>query len=304
MEKPLQILLVEDERTECEEIQSYTDSLDDVSLIAATASSADALSIVYEKQPDAVILDLELHDGSGNGLMFLMELEKRRPAKRPYILITTNNSSRTTHEAARQLGADFIITKYEDGYCAQYVIDFLRMMRKIIAKQTVTDTVAASTPTYFSDSTTENTSAHFTGSTTKNTSAHFTDSASPQPALEQKEPVLSADNLNTWIYEQLNLIGINPKSVGYRYLADAIRIKYEDPDAHLLAALAPIHKKSDASIERAMQNAINRAWRISDPEDLLTNYTARIHSERGVPTIMEFIFYYSTKLRNLCPPQS
>lgn len=56
------------------------------------------------------------------------------------------------------------------------------------------------------------------------------------------------------------------------------------------------YKKSDASIERAMQNAINRAWRTSDIDDLLTYYTARIQSQKGVPTIMEFIFYYANKI--------
>ena len=47
-----------------------------------------------------------------------------------------------------------------------------------------------------------------------------------------------------------------------------------------------------------MQNAINRAWKNVDPEDLLANYTARIKSSKGIPTITEFIFYYAQKLNN------
>ena len=58
------------------------------------------------------------------------------------------------------------------------------------------------------------------------------------------------------------------------------------------------YKKNDTTIERAMEYAINSAWRTGDPDDLLQYYTARINSERGVPTIMEFIYYYATKLRN------
>ena len=46
-----------------------------------------------------------------------------------------------------------------------------------------------------------------------------------------------------------------------------------------------------------MQNAINRTWYTSDTEDLLKYYTARIRSDKGVPTLMEFISYYANKIR-------
>ena len=47
-----------------------------------------------------------------------------------------------------------------------------------------------------------------------------------------------------------------------------------------------------------MQNAIARAWRTTPIEDLLRYYTARISSEKGVPTITEFIYYYAAKLKS------
>ena len=47
-----------------------------------------------------------------------------------------------------------------------------------------------------------------------------------------------------------------------------------------------------------MQNAINRAWAISNIDDLLENYTAKISSSKGVPTLTEFIFYYANKIKN------
>ena len=46
-----------------------------------------------------------------------------------------------------------------------------------------------------------------------------------------------------------------------------------------------------------MQNAINRAWKTTDIDDLLRYYEARINSERGVPTSTEFIYYYANKIR-------
>ena len=41
-------------------------------------------------------------------------------------------SAQVTFESARQLGADFILAKYETGYSAQYVIEFIRMTKPAI----------------------------------------------------------------------------------------------------------------------------------------------------------------------------
>lgn len=47
-----------------------------------------------------------------------------------------------------------------------------------------------------------------------------------------------------------------------------------------------------------MQNALNRAWKQTDVDELLVHYTAKVNTERGVPTITEFIYYYANKLKN------
>ena len=104
--------------------------------------------------------------------------------------------------------------------------------------------------------------------------------------------------LLSFIRDEIIQIGVSPKSVGFRYLSDAVLIKLQDANANIYNVLGPKYKKSDPSIERAMQYAINRAWRTGDPDELLANYTARVNSERGVPTIMEFVFFYVSKTKN------
>ena len=64
-------------------------------------------------------------------------------------------------------------------------------------------------------------------------------------------------------------------------------------DKPFLQELAIEYKKTPASIERAMQNAINRTWATENVEDLLNKYKAKISSSRGVPTINEFVHYYA-----------
>lgn len=257
MERELTILLVEDDKNACDEIAAYIDSTEGTRLVDTTNNSFDAIEMVKNYLPDAVILDLELHLGGGNGLLFLNELKKLTLTRRPYILVTTNNSSNITLEQARSLGADFIMAKYETQYSAQYVIEFLRMMSAAILQ-------AASSST-----------------------------STPEAESEDQRN----RKLTQRIQRELDFVGISPKAIGYQYLTDAILLTYRDPQPNLCRKLSEKYHKTDVSIERAMQNAINRAWRTSDPDDLLEHYTARIRSDKGVPTMMEFVYYYVNMLK-------
>lgn len=65
----------------------------------------------------------------------------------------------------------------------------------------------------------------------------------------------------------------------------------------VFAYLANKYKIGNSSISRAMQTAINYAWRISSIDDLMIHYKARINYETGVPTPTEFIYYYAEKIK-------
>lgn len=218
-QRELTVLLIEDDQFACEEIRNYIDQLDDMHLLGITDDSNKALDMVQYCIPDAIILDLELHEGGGNGLFFLSKLHDLGLEKLPYILITTQNTSNVTLEAARQLGADFIITKYERDYSAQKPVELLRMMRNAIQRHSTPDTTV---PTL-------------------------------SPAEQNRK-------LTIRIHRELDAIGISPKALGYEYLTEAIIIATNEPVPNLSRAIASKHAgKTPASVERAMQNAINRA---------------------------------------------
>ena len=67
----LRVLLVEDDATSCMEINDYINQLDDVTLVASTNNASTAIEYMEKFLPDAVILDLELHQGGGDGTFFL-----------------------------------------------------------------------------------------------------------------------------------------------------------------------------------------------------------------------------------------
>ena len=258
-EKVLNILIIEDDVAACRELSLYIEKISDLKLVGVTKDSDKGIEMVKGMLPDVVILDIELHHGSGNGLLFLAKLNTLQLSMRPYVLITTNNSSNVTYESARRLGADFIMSKHKADYSAQYVIEFIRMIQHTLLTR--------------QPSTVEN--------------------VTEEDLFEKNLPLYTRR-----VYRELDWVGISPKNIGYHYLADAILLLIKkNSSGNLYRELAEKYKKSDASVERAMQNAINRAWRFSDIEELLTHYTAKIRSEKGVPTTLEFVYYYANKIK-------
>ena len=251
----LSILIIEDDKQACDELTQCIAQYDDMKVVAVCNNSQEAFDKTRFLLPNVIILDLELHQGGGNGLMFLDSLLTSPLSVDPFILVTTNNMSAVMLEQARAMGADFTLTKYEQGYSAQYVIDNIRMLRNAILRKNSTNHLITISP------------------------------------AEEEQLIIGR------IQRELDLIGIKAKAKGYNYLVDSIYLVIKDDDKHLSKTLAEKYKKSNTSIERAMQNAIKQAWTTNDIDDLLKYYTARIRSDKGYPTMMEFIYYYANKVK-------
>jgi len=256
LEKKLTILLVEDDPDECREFIKCIDTIEDVHLVGVTNNADKALIDCKENLPDIIILDLELHKGGGNGISFLAEMNKSKLSVKPYVLITTNNISNVTHSQVRQLGADFIMVKSQADYSAASVIEFLRSLKSVI---------------------------------------HDAKKRNSSIAKEPLSPSEIKKQLSAQVNAEINLLGISPKMIGRKYLIDAIILVMNGQRKHV-HEIAQKYGKTDASVERAMQHAINHTWRNADIDDLQNFYTARINSEKGVPTLNEFIFYYADKI--------
>ena len=260
MPTELNVLLVEDEPSECDAICDYVKRTDDICLVGVTNSSDQAVESVQKGSVDAVILDLELHKGSGNGVKFLMDLNALGLPKRPYILVTTNNISRFTHEQIRRLGADFIMTKCQKDYTAGSVVEFLRSIKGLLQSEAKPEGIPVG----------------------------LSNVASSKEMSQKTERQIN---------KELDFVCISPKLLGRKYLREAIEI-IMGGSTEFCSRIATKYKKSDESVIRAMQNAINVAWRTADINDLFNHYTAHVSSSKGTPTVTEFIYYYAEKIKN------
>lgn len=261
--KPMPILLIEDNETEVQCFKEYLKTRDDVNLVKSTNSSYQAIEYTKMYIPEGIILDLELHKGEGSGISFLENLQKLNLDFKPLIVVTTNVSSNIIYNHIRELGADFIFYKNQSDYCPEIVINSMISLRE-------------------------------------NIHSSKTDNRKPNSTTETPEEY--EKRIREKINIELDLIGIANHLKGRRYIFDAIFYLIDNKgkdDSSVFYYLSNLYKVGNSSISRAMQTAINYAWKISSIDDLMNYYTARINYETGVPTPTEFIYYYAEKVRKL-----
>lgn len=256
MSEKFSLLVIEDEASICDEYKNRISNYKNLFLINTTNNIKTALNLIREFKPDSLILDLELHKGFGNGISLLKELSTLNLNYKPYIIVVTNNISSITHQIVRNLGADFLITKNQQDYSVDMVLNFISSI------------------------------------STEKTSDNNSSEAYKLEAAQNYENCIKSR-----ICTELDLIGIPSKLKGRKYLNDAIEITCKKRIPNISTKIAQKYSKTEASVERAMQTAINHAWKNTDIETLEKQYTSYINPNKGVPTITEFICYYADKVK-------
>lgn len=258
--KPMSILIVEDDVTDCNNFMSCAKGKDGIEIVGITDSDIEAIKYVKAKRPECIILDLELNDsitGNTDSLGFLDNLNKLNLKYMPIIIVTTHVNSKRTYEILHRKGVDIIMYKDHPNYSSNAVFNKCLALRDTSPKNTV---------------------------------------EAFKEEMEDKE-----GRISECIYHELDLIGVTAKLKGRQYIHDAILylIQNEKSDVNVIQHLTKVHKKSGNTITNGIQNAIIHAWRVSSIEDLLEHYTARVNYETGIPTPMEFIYYYVDKIKKI-----
>ena len=258
--KPMKILIIEDDINDCNNFINCAKKRNDIEIVAITDSDIDGLKYVKTKNPEGIILDLELNNstsGNTDSLEFLSNLKKLNLKYEPIVIVTTHVNSKRTYDILHRNGVDLILYKDHPKYSCNHVLNNFINLRQV---------------------------------------ASCKSTSSIEEAIEDNESKIS-----DCIYHELDLIGVTAKLKGRQYIHDAILylIQNEDNNTNVIQYLTKLYKKSGNTITNGIQNAIIHAWRVSPIEDLTTHYTARINYETGIPTPMEFIYYYKDKIKKM-----
>jgi two-component system, OmpR family, response regulator len=101
-------MLREDSKLLAQRVCEALDQIPDVKVVGTADTEAGAVAAVRAGPVDAMILDLQLREGTGFGV--LRTLGKERPA----VVVLTNFSLPTFQERARDLGVDQFLDKGKD----------------------------------------------------------------------------------------------------------------------------------------------------------------------------------------------
>jgi len=263
-EKPMKIVLIEDDVSACRGFMDCANSRTDIVFAGMTGKSSEGLELVRNKLPEGVILDLELNWGEGSGYDFLDKFNKMELNIRPIIVITTRNRSENIYnQLHNDYNIDWIFCKLQNGYSPEAVIRHLLKFRPSMQKQQC-------------------------GGMNR-------DLKTIETPEELKNRIMGRINA------ELNEFGVSVKLKGRKLVEEAIYFllnKQEKDSEKVFYDLAGRHKTHYNNIIRNVQKAIYDAWdNTDDIEKLLKHYTAPVRKELGAPSPTEFIHYYADKIR-------
>lgn len=258
--KPMKILIIEDDINDCNSFRKCVKNREDIEIVAMTDSDIEGLKLVKAKRPEAIVLDLELNNSSAGSIDSLEFLSNLKKLNLNYDPIVMV----TTHVNSKRT--------YE-----------------ILHRNGVDLILYKDNPKYSSEHVLNNLIS------LRNANIDYK-VPSIEEIMQNKE-----DKISNIINDELELIGVTAKLKGREYIHDAILYLVQDDSnkINVIQYLVNKYKKSGTTVTNGIQNAIIHAWRVTPVEDLEKYYTARINYETGIPTPMEFIYYYVNKIRKM-----
>lgn len=258
--KPMKILIIEDDPIDCKNFMDCIKNRKDIDLITITDSDVDALNYVRLKHPEGIVLDIELNNSASGSTDSLEFLSNLKKLNLNYQPIIIV----TTHINSKRT--------YD-----------------ILHKNGVDIILYKDHPKYSAEH-------------VLNKFISLRDLSPKSSVATLKEELVDMETkISNSIYHEMDLIGVTPKLKGRQYIHDAILflIQNNTNDIGVIQYLTKIHHRSGTTITNGIQNAIIHAWRFSSYEELSIYYTAKISHETGIPSPMDFIYYYVDKIKKL-----
>lgn len=262
MEK-LNVAIADDNEKMVEMLSHMIDEDNDLELVGKAHNGEDICSIIREKEPDVVLLDIIMPKVDGLSVMEKISHDisiKKQPS---FIVVSAVGQERITEDAFN-LGADYYVLKPFDN---KMLLNRIKHMKRAGDKK-----------------------------------AREVREARKLTACEDKEEYMER-NLETDVTNIIHEIGVPAHIKGYQYLRDAIILSVKDMEMLnsitkiLYPTIAKRHQTTPSRVERAIRHAIEVAWSRGkmDTIDELFGYT--VSTGKGKPTNSEFIALIADKIR-------
>ena len=269
MQRPIRVLLADDNREFVEIIKEFIERQEDMSLVGVAYHGNEALELIYREEPHVVILDIIMPHLDGLGV-----LEKLQNApQKPRIIILTAFGQESMTQRAVNLGADYYLLKPFD-------LDTLgKRIRQL--------------QDGFSDTSNQ---AAFANLVTNGDNTSNTQTSNGAVAPTSK-------NLEVEVTRMIHQMGVPAHVKGYQYLRDAIVNVVVNISLlgavtkELYPMIAVKYHTTPSRVERAIRHAIELAWDRGNVDYMNRFFGYTINIDRGKPTNSEFIAMVADKLR-------
>ncbi len=121
IEATLKVLLVEDSRVLADRLIELIDQTPAVDLVGHVDNERDAIELLRRKTVDVVVLDLQLRQGTGFGVLKSLP----RNGHKPLVLVLTNYDLPEYRKEATQLGADYFLDKSREFHRVPEILEEL-----------------------------------------------------------------------------------------------------------------------------------------------------------------------------------
>ncbi|MDD6208050.1 MAG: sporulation transcription factor Spo0A [Clostridiales bacterium] len=237
----------------------------DLEVLGSAYNGIEALSMIKQKKPDVVLLDIVMPKMDGFGVMEHIRTDSGIE-KKPSVIVMSAVNQDTLMENAFSMGASYYILKPFDEEM------ILQRIKNLMQPKTVKSTTCLTMP-----------------------------NPEPNPVPVSKEQ--SMHNLEADVTNIIHEIGVPAHIKGYQYLRDAIMMSVDDGEMlnsitkMLYPSIAKKHKTTPSRVERAIRHAIEVAWSRGkmDTIDALFGYT--VSNGKGKPTNSEFVALIADKIR-------
>ncbi|MDO5039902.1 sporulation transcription factor Spo0A [Clostridium sp.] len=261
----ISILIADDNKEFCSILNDYLLNQKDIVVTGIAKDGREALTLIEERKPDLVILDIIMPHLDGLGV--LEKLNNMKLEKMPRVIILSAVGQDKITQQAITLGADYYVVKPFD------MDIFTKRIREM-----------------FSSNTNKNLS---------NTSRYQSHDSSVHSSISSNEPV----DLETEITSIIHEIGVPAHIKGYMYLREAITMVVNDMELlsavtkELYPSIAKKYNTTASRVERAIRHAIEVAWGRGQIDAINKLFGYTIHNDKGKPTNSEFIAIIADKLR-------
>ena len=261
----ISVIIADDNKEFCSILNDYLLNQKDIVVTGIAKDGREALTLIEEKKPDLVVLDIIMPHLDGLGV--LERLNSMDLDKFPRIVVLSAVGQDKITQRAITLGADYYVVKPFD------MDIFTKRIRDMF-----NDTIGNNEPVK------------------KQVAMTATEMISTS---NNRGPV----DLETEITNIIHEIGVPAHIKGYMYLREAITMVVNDMELlsavtkELYPSIAKKYNTTASRVERAIRHAIEVAWDRGQVEAINKLFGYTVHNEKGKPTNSEFIAIIADKLR-------